>query len=44
MAKLLFEFDIELSDSNVKDWTDQKIYLVHDSQPLNVVLKTRKSA
>lgn len=43
MAKLLFEFNVELSDNNVKNWADQKIYLLHDSRPLNVVLKPRKS-
>ena len=39
LTKIIYSFDMELSDNNVKDWTDQKILLLHERFPLNVRLR-----
>ena len=41
MAKVLWSFDLELSDNNVEDWNDQKVWLLNEILPLNVKITAR---
>lgn len=36
LAKVFWNFELELTDTNVKDWTKQKIFLTHQKLPLMV--------
>lgn len=42
IAKMIWTFDLDLSDRNTKlDWTDQKIWLSYEKEPLWVTIKRR---
>ena len=41
MAKLLFNFDFEIADREMEDWTDQKVFLLFERLPLLVRLHAR---
>lgn len=41
LAKMVFNFDIELVDPDDADWMDQKAYLVFEPKALMVKLKER---
>lgn len=42
LAKTFWTFDLELTDKSVKDWTDQKIFLLHEKTPMFVRLRPRE--
>ena len=41
LAKILLNFDLELSEKNAGDWSDQKVFLLHDKKPLYVKIMPR---
>lgn len=41
LAKLIWSFDLELSDKNHGDWTDQKVYFVNEKLPMYIKLRPR---
>ncbi len=41
MAKLILSFDFELAENNVEDWSDQKVWLLNETLPLNVKISSR---
>lgn len=44
LAKMIWSFDIELSESQKKDWSDQKIWVLHEKGPLFVKLGSTREA
>lgn len=41
IAKMIWTFDLELGDRNKADWTDQKIWLTYEKEPLWVNVKVK---
>ena len=41
LAKLIWSFDLELSEKNQGDWTDQKVYFLNEKLPMYVTLQPR---
>ena len=41
LAKMVFNFDMQLADPENWDWLDQKAYLVFEPKALGVLLKER---
>jgi len=41
VAKVIWSFDLELSENNVEDWSDQKVWMLNEPLPLNVKITTR---
>ena len=41
LSKVLWSFELELTDNNVEDWTKQKVFLTHQKLPLMVRLHRR---
>ncbi len=41
VAKVIWSFDLALSENNVKDWSDQKVWMLNEPLPLNVKITTR---
>ena len=41
LAKIIWSFDLELAENNVKDWSDQKVWLLYESLAMNVKLASR---
>lgn len=42
LAKMIWHFDIELAENNVRDWSgEQKVYAIHEVLPLNIRIRTR---
>jgi len=43
LAKLILNFDMEPSAKTIGDWTDTKVWLVHEKSPMYVKIKPRNS-
>lgn len=41
LAKVVWNFDLELSEKTKEDWSDQKIWLMHEGAPLYVKISPR---
>ncbi|MCJ1453568.1 hypothetical protein MMC28_003915 [Mycoblastus sanguinarius] len=41
LAKTIWNFDIELSERMVGDWSDQKVYLLNETTPMYVKIRSR---
>lgn len=41
LSKVIWHFDLELSERNVGEWNDQKVYLMNEKTPLYVRIKPR---
>lgn len=41
LAKVIWHFDLELSEKNVGEWNDQKVYLINEKTPLYVKIRSR---
>ena len=41
LAKVIWNFDIEMSGKNVGEWNDQKVYLINEKTPFYVDLRPR---
>ena len=41
LAKMIWKFDLELNEKTKEDWTDQKIWLLHEGAPLYVNISPR---
>lgn len=41
LAKVVWKFDLELSEKTKEDWSDQKIWLMHEGAPLYVKVSPR---
>lgn len=41
LAKVVWKFDLELSEKTKEDWSDQKIWLMHEGAPLYVKISPR---
>lgn len=41
LAKVLWNFDLELSEKMVGDWSDQRVYLANEKTPMYVKMKPR---
>lgn len=37
LAKMFWHFDIKLAENNVRDWSGEKRYVMHEVLPLNKV-------
>ena len=42
LAKMVWNFDIELTANNVEDWTEQKIHTLPETLPLNIRLEKKE--
>ena len=41
LARLLWNFELQLADPGDWDWPDQRAYLVFEPKPLNVIIRKR---
>ena len=41
LARLVWNFELELANQNDWDWPDQRAYLVFEPKPLNVKIRDR---
>jgi len=41
LCKVMWSFDLELGEGNKEDWSDQKIWLLHERLPLYVKITPR---
>ena len=41
MAKMIWHFDLEVSERNVGKWNDQKVYLLNEKTPFWVKIRAR---
>ena len=41
MAKVIWEFDMELGEGTKEDWSDQRVWLLHEKAPLYVKISPR---
>ena len=41
LAKVIWSFDLELGEETKEDWSDQKIWLLHERCPLYVKISPR---
>lgn len=40
LAKMVWHFDIELAENNVRDWSgEQRVFVLHEALPLNVRIR-----
>lgn len=44
LAKVIWSFDLAVSENQKKDWADQKIWILHERGPLFVNLRSRFEA
>lgn len=42
LAKMVLNFDFELSERMVGDWTDTKVWLIHEKTPMWVKIRPRQ--
>lgn len=42
IAKIILNFDLELSDKNIEAWNDTKVWLLHEKKPYYVKIHARK--
>lgn len=41
LCKVMWSFDLALGEGNKEDWSDQKIWLLHERLPLYVTITPR---
>lgn len=41
LAKVIWEFDMELGERTKKDWSDSRVWLVHEKFPVYVKISPR---
>lgn len=42
LVKMIWHFDIELAENNVRDWSgEQKVYAINEALPLNARIRNR---
>lgn len=41
LAKVVWNFDLELSERTKEDWSDQKVWLMHEGAPLYLKISPR---
>lgn len=41
LTKLILNFNFELSETMVGDWTDTKVWLIHEKTPMYVKIRSR---
>lgn len=44
LAKVIWSFDLAVSESQKKDWADQKVWVLHERGPLLVNLRSKFEA
>ena len=43
LSKLIWSFDLELGEGNQEDWSDQRVWVLHEKAPLYVKISPRGS-
>ena len=43
LTKVIWSFDLELGEGNKDDWSDQRVWLLHEKAPLYVKISPRGS-